>query len=82
MLGFADVVCYPGSARFGAGSYSTPIWMDNINCFGNKEALDLCYFPGWGSHDCSHYEDAGLVCSDGNGEQSFNFINKLHSYLL
>lgn len=73
MLGFQGVVCYPGSARFGSGNFSSPIWMDNLNCRGNEEALDLCYFPGWGQHDCGHYEDAGLVCSDDSGEQSFKF---------
>ncbi len=69
MLGFSGVVCNPGSARFGAGSSSSPIWMDDLNCLGNEEALDLCYFLGWGRHNCGHYEDAGLICSDDdNGE--------------
>ena len=64
MLGFDGVVCYPHGARFGGGK-GKPIWMDDLNCYGNEEALDLCYFPGWGRHDCGHYEDAGLVCNDG-----------------
>ena len=75
MLGFSGVTCYPGNARFGRGSSSSPIWMDNLNCNGDEEALDLCYFPGWGIEDCSHYEDAGLVCSDDYGESSFKFAH-------
>ena len=68
MLGFQGVVCYPGRARFGRGSSSSPIWMDELQCIGNEAALDLCYFNGWGLHDCSHSEDAGVVCSGSNGD--------------
>ena len=69
MLGFDGVVCSSGSARFGAG-HGKPIWMDNLNCYGSEAALDLCYFPGWGRHDCSHFEDAGVVCSGGSGKHT------------
>ena len=65
MLGFEGVVCSLRNARFGRASSSTPIWMDNLQCSGNEAALDLCFFPGWGRHDCSHFEDAGVVCNDG-----------------
>ena len=65
MLGFEDAACSVRAAGFGRGNFSTPIWMDELNCFGYESALDLCYFRGWGRHDCSHYEDAGVVCQDG-----------------
>ena len=68
MLGFDGALCYPGGARFGAGSSSSPIWMDELLCSGNEAALDLCYFTGWGVHNCGHYEDAGVVCSDGESK--------------
>lgn len=72
MLGFQDVVCAVGRARFGRGSAAAPIWMDELRCTGQERALDLCFFRGWGRHDCNHQEDAGVVCSN---SMNLNFIN-------
>ena len=40
--------------------------MDEVQCTGDEEFIANCPFDGWGSHDCSHYEDAGVVC-EGRG---------------
>ena len=76
----ADVVCrqlgYPRAieavlyARFGRGSGN--IWLDNVYCTGNETDIGDCYFQGWGVHDCSHYEDAGVRCA--NGEETLGGV--------
>ena len=49
------------SAYFGRGSGS--IWLDNVQCGGGEKRLLDCTANSLGSHDCSHYEDAGIVCT-------------------
>lgn len=38
------------------------IWMDNVYCSGEEQALALCLFDGWKLHDCTTNEAAGVVC--------------------
>lgn len=67
MLGFSGAICAVQYAHFGQGAYGSPIWMDNLRCTGYETELRRCPFHGWGHHDCGHYEDAGVVCVDGEG---------------
>lgn len=36
--------------------------MDNIYCDGTEEEISLCRFDGWGKHDCTSTEAAGVIC--------------------
>ena len=38
-----------------------PIGMDEVCCSGQEQSLTDC--PHTSNHDCSHYEDAGVVCN-------------------
>lgn len=47
-------------ATFGAGSGS--IWLDNVQCSGTESSLANCPANAIGSHNCAHFEDAGVRC--------------------
>ncbi|NXG39680.1 DMBT1 protein, partial [Dromaius novaehollandiae] len=61
-LGCGTAVSAPGSSHFGQGSGR--VWLDNVNCTGAETTLSQCQARPWGSNDCHHGEDAGVVCSD------------------
>ena len=44
------------------GSSTSPIWLDEVACTGSEQFLSKCPSNGWAVHDCSHYEDAGVIC--------------------
>lgn len=75
-LGEAQVVCrqlgcgrllsIPTNAEFEQGKRH--IWLDNVTCSGSETQLSECHHSGFGSHNCSHHEDAGVIC-EGKFEQ-------------
>ena len=62
-LGYPTALEAPQFAQFGQGS--GVIWMDNVQCNGSEHHIGECSFHGWGIHDCSHREDASVICAPG-----------------
>ena len=57
-----EAYTYYSSAYFGAGT--GPIWLDDLSCSGSELTLLQCSHIGLGSHNCGHYEDVGVRCSE------------------
>nr|XP_046268866.1 lysyl oxidase homolog 3B isoform X2 [Scatophagus argus] len=61
-LGFVSATGWTHSAKYGKGQGK--IWLDNVLCNGGEKSIESCKSRGWGSSDCTHDEDAGVVCKD------------------
>ncbi|KAG9264057.1 deleted in malignant brain tumors 1 protein-like [Astyanax mexicanus] len=61
-MGCGKATSIHDKAHFGQGS--GPIFLDNVGCSGTETTLTSCSHRGLGINDCSHGEDAGVVCSD------------------
>uniref|UniRef100_A0A7N4P8C5 Lysyl oxidase homolog n=1 Tax=Sarcophilus harrisii TaxID=9305 RepID=A0A7N4P8C5_SARHA len=61
-LGFTEATGWAHSAKYGPGTGR--IWLDNLNCRGTERSVSECSSRGWGNSDCTHDEDAGVVCKD------------------
>ncbi|PNH05364.1 Macrophage receptor MARCO, partial [Tetrabaena socialis] len=66
------VVCrqlgFSGGRSYTHGNGVGPIQLDDVEC--NPEAHDYlwqCAHAGWGSHDCNHGEDVGIICDGVKG---------------
>lgn len=66
-LGFRRAVRATYDSEFGRGQ--NLIWMDSVYCTGDERALQECRFDGWGIHDCSIAEAAGVVCDNPNARR-------------
>ncbi|KAJ8312553.1 hypothetical protein KUTeg_009926 [Tegillarca granosa] len=60
MLNFSDGGIAVRQSRFGEGSGK--IWLDRVECSPELNNIEQCKHNGWGHHDCTHKEDAGVLC--------------------
>uniref|UniRef100_G3QU12 Lysyl oxidase homolog n=1 Tax=Gorilla gorilla gorilla TaxID=9595 RepID=G3QU12_GORGO len=61
-LGFTEATGWTHSAKYGPGTGR--IWLDNLSCSGTEQRVTECASRGWGNSDCTHDEDAGVICKD------------------
>ena len=59
-LGFSGALSALCCAAYGQGL--DPTWLDDVNCAGGESSLLDCPHTGWGIENCSHGEDASVVC--------------------
>ena len=43
-----------------------PILLDGIACSGYEDSIVDCYSSDWFETDCTHDEDAGAICLEGD----------------
>jgi deleted-in-malignant-brain-tumors protein 1 len=65
-LGFPTVNAVAVQA-YGGGT--DPIWMDDVQCYGDELEITHCPKVGWGEHNCVHQEDVGVCCDGGSTTQ-------------
>ncbi|XP_022086882.1 neurotrypsin-like [Acanthaster planci] len=61
-LGFSGAQAAKSGAYFGEGS--GPVHMDGVACTGAEDTLRDCPSACWEESQCSHSQDAGVICQD------------------
>lgn len=55
-----------------------PIWMDDLECYGNETSIQSCTRKPWGVNNCGHDEDVAVSCTPGRRRlYLFMFISVL-----
>ncbi|XP_051546810.1 deleted in malignant brain tumors 1 protein-like [Myxocyprinus asiaticus] len=57
-----DVIEAKSGAYFGQGS--GPVWMSDLQCSNTESSLRECTSSGWGTGNCGHKKDAGVICKN------------------
>ncbi|KAK6169774.1 hypothetical protein SNE40_020763 [Patella caerulea] len=81
----AEVVCNGrGFSRVGAeakmagffGPGTGPIWLSDVVCEGSEGSISECTHSGWRNHNCTHANDAAVICKYGPTELVLNTTNE------
>lgn len=80
-LGFPGAVSALGSDAFGPGSTNQRILLDNVRCVGTETDLLSCPHDPIGVSDCTHVEDASVICN-GHCKLSLYFIRNKYSIVI
>ena len=59
-LGCGHGISFGGTNDHGRGI--GPIWLDNVVCTGEEEAITQCSHQDYGENNCGHSEDVSIVC--------------------
>uniref|UniRef100_A0A667XMM0 HHIP like 1 n=1 Tax=Myripristis murdjan TaxID=586833 RepID=A0A667XMM0_9TELE len=62
-LGFRYALKAAKHSEFGEGK-NLRILLDDVQCEGTEASLLDCKHAGVGTHNCAHYEDAGVICGN------------------
>lgn len=65
-------------AHFGQGE--DRIWIDDVTCQGTEKDFFDCY-KTMEYHNCYHFEDAGVICSQGTCT-TYNHLCLIYLYFL
>ena len=47
------------------GPGSGPIWLEDVRCSGNETSFLNCRHKPFGTGNCEHFEDVGVICTSG-----------------
>ncbi|XP_041349224.1 scavenger receptor cysteine-rich domain superfamily protein-like [Gigantopelta aegis] len=62
MLGYNNGGIAHVGATYGQGTGT--ILLDDVQCNGGETTMDNCTKSDWGTHNCSHANDAGVTCNN------------------
>eukprot|EP00118_Oscarella_pearsei_P024885 m.307022 g.307022 ORF g.307022 m.307022 type:complete len:605 (+) comp41827_c0_seq1:242-2056(+) len=64
-LGYREAEATRTGSYYGKAAANVTIWIDDCICRGTENRIEDCPFGGWGSGNCDHGEDVGVVCLSG-----------------
>ena len=84
MLGYTGGTAFHGPRETGGHSFGKgigEILLDDVECTGSEDSLFQCQHPGIGVEDCSHNEDAGVICQPWSDIHLSRFMTKPTKWL-